>query len=270
MRGILIMKTLLLINLLVFALPEVGAAGPLHSIFGRGKPEYHRHINKKFLEYYEKKHFNFSQHLSPVERDYLRGCVEQIDSWARHLPDGGTKDQDQLYPLSPLRIAVTLKDKKIKFGKLAIACPLGNTTDFDKFLAVLKKNSIQPPVQVTFKNYFWFEWDFDQKWQSLYYFEKNQLVRETYEQGKKIETVTFHAVDIKKLRQEHSLIASLIHSGLQSSDTPSTTWLELSSFDSRLVDESVRLILYNILNETGFMADSIELVDPKNAVFFYP
>lgn len=243
-------------------------AGPLHEIFGSGKPEYHRHINKKFLEFYEKNFFNFSKKMDKEDYQFVTKCLDQISMWSRHLPDGTGLNKDNSFPLSPLRISLTLKDKKISYGKIAVACPSNNTSDFKSFEKIAKKYKIDLPKQVSEKNYFWFEWDLDNKIQGIYFFQDSKLVSQAYQQGRLIQEQRYSADTLSALNEKYPFLASSLYAGLKSDNGKS--WIELKAFDSRFVDEKVRMDLYKILNETGMMADSMELNSSETATFFYP
>lgn len=243
-------------------------AGPLHEIFGSGVPAYHKHINKKFLEFYEKNFFDFSKKMDIDDYAFLSKCIDQISMWSRHLPDGSATNQDGTFPLSPLKISLSLKNKKVSYGKVAIACPQGNAADFKDFQKIAKKYNINLPRELSEKNYFWFEWDLDNKTQAIYYFKDYQLINDIYEKGRQVKTLSYSSSSLELLRDKYALMASSLYAGLQSNQD--TFWIELKAFDSRMVDEKVRMDLYKILNETGMMADSMELVSAETATFFYP
>lgn len=248
--------------------PQDAKSGPLHEIFGSGVPAYHKHINKKFLEFYEKNFFDFSKRMEKDDYAFLSKCIDQISMWSRHLPDGIAVNQDDTFPLSPLKISLSLKNKKVSYGKIAIACPQGNVSDFKDFRKIAKKYNMDLPSDLSEKNYFWFEWDLDSKTQAIYYFRDSQLINDIYGKGRKVQTLIYSPSSLESLKNKYALMASSLYAGLQSNQD--TFWIELKAFDSRMVDEKVRIDLYKILNETGMMADSMELISAETATFFYP
>lgn len=260
-------KAIALLGILLMAQNTVNA-GPLHEIFGKGSPEYHRHINKKFLEFYEKNFFDFSKKMSKEDYIFLTGCVDQISMWSRHLPDGEKINLDHSFPLSPLKISMSLKDKKVSYGKIAIACPRNDLSGFQSFLKMSKKYKMNLPKEITEKNYFWFEWDLDNKTQGIYYFQDSNLINQVYSQGHLVQRSTYKVSSRQLMDEKYPFMASSLYAGLKSDK--GLFWIELKAFDSRFVDEKIRMDLYKILNETGMMADSMELNSSDSVTFFYP
>ncbi len=140
---------------LAFSFLITMTAGPLEArslteVYGQGQKEYHRIVYKRLFEWFQNNYFNFEKSMTPVEKDYIHHCLNNVASFA--------DPRFSSLSLNYLRLGIRSGAQPVY--SLAVACPPENIQGRKKLAALLKQKNV---TGLKLDEIFWVEWISDKK-----------------------------------------------------------------------------------------------------------